>query len=284
MPGPSTPAAGRAAGLRDDPVASLVGRRRLFECPNRWTSRGRRRDGRTDTTTSLADRVAADDVRFLLVVFVDLTGKPCAKLVPASCAGQVQTDGVGFAGYAVGAIGQQPHDPDLVVVPDPSSYTPVPAVREGLAVVHGDPHVEGAPWPYAPRLILRRALERTPHTLVAGAEVEYFLLAPRRRRHAAPRRRPRRPGPALLRRPRPDPDVRPPHRGLRRDGRHGLGQLRQRPRGRQRAVRAELRVRRRPAHGRPTTSPRSAGSPAGATATRTAPRRPSRPPPVVAAW
>ena len=133
--------------------------------------------GRTDTTTSLADRVAADGVRFLLVVFVDLTGKPCAKLVPASCAGQVQADGVGFAGYAAGAIGQQPHDPDLVVVPDPSSYTPVPAVREGLAVVHGDPHVEGAPWPYAPRVILRRALERTPHTLMAGAEVEYFLLA-----------------------------------------------------------------------------------------------------------
>jgi glutamine synthetase len=128
----------------------------------------------------LAERAAADGVRFLLALFVDLTGKPCAKLVPVEAAAGLQHDGVGFAGYAVGAIGQQPSDPDLIAIPDPASYTPLPWVREGLALVHCDPHVEGVPWPFAPRVILKAALERAaavPVELFAGAEVEYFLVS-----------------------------------------------------------------------------------------------------------
>ena len=85
---------------------------------------------------SLAELARADGVRFLLAMFVDLTGKPCAKLVPVESADELQYEGVGFAGYAVGAIGQQPSDPDLVVVPDLASYTPLPWVRDGLALVH----------------------------------------------------------------------------------------------------------------------------------------------------
>ncbi len=50
----------------------------------------------------LAARAKADGVRFLLALFVDLTGKPCAKLVPVEAADELQHEGVGFAGYAVG--------------------------------------------------------------------------------------------------------------------------------------------------------------------------------------
>ena len=39
---------------------------------------------------SLADRAAADGVRFILAMFVDLAGKPCAKLVPAEAADEFQ--------------------------------------------------------------------------------------------------------------------------------------------------------------------------------------------------
>lgn len=132
----------------------------------------------TDATTSLAERARADGVSFLLALFVDLTGKPCAKLVPVECADELEREGVGFAGYAVGAIGQQPCDPDLVAVPDVASYTPLPWVREGLALVHCDPHVEGRPWPYAPRVLLKAMLAKAQGLeLMAGAEVEYFLVA-----------------------------------------------------------------------------------------------------------
>ncbi|MEU6698807.1 type III glutamate--ammonia ligase [Pseudonocardia sp. NPDC046786] len=141
---------------------------------------------RTTTTdpaagpADLAGRARADGIRFLLALFVDLTGKPCAKLVPVEAVDELVTDGVGFAGYAVGAIGQQPCDPDLIAIPDPASYTPLPWVREGLALVHCDPHVEGVPWHYAPRVALKAAIAgaaRRGLELRAGAEVEYFLVS-----------------------------------------------------------------------------------------------------------
>ena len=106
----------------------------------------------------LAARAKADGVRFLLALFVDLVGKPCAKLVPVEAADELQHEGVGFAGYAVGAIGQVPSDPDLIAIPDLASYTPLPWVREGLALVHCDPHVEGKPWHFAPRVMLKKLL------------------------------------------------------------------------------------------------------------------------------
>jgi glutamine synthetase len=128
----------------------------------------------------LKTRALADGVRFLLALFVDLTGKPCAKLVPVEAADELQHDGVGFAGYAVGAIGQQPCDPDLIAIPDLASYTPLPWVRPGLALVHCDPHVEGRAWPFAPRVILKQMIAEAARRrleLFAGAEVEYFLVS-----------------------------------------------------------------------------------------------------------
>ena len=202
----------------------------------------------------LATRARADGVRFLLALFVDLTGKPCAKLVPVEAADELQRDGVGFAGYAVGAMGQQPCDPDLIAIPDVASYTPLPCVREGLALVHCDPHVEGEPWRFAPRVLLKKQLERARARqleLFVGAEVEYFLVAREADGAARPGRREGRRGTPVLRRPRPDPHVRPPDRRVGGDERDGLGQLRQRPRGRERPVRAELRLRRRADHSRP---------------------------------
>ena len=132
-----------------------------------------------ESTPDLAAQVRADGIEFVLAVFVDLAGKPCAKLVPVEAVEELQSDGVGFAGYAAGALGQQPSDPDVIAIPDPASYTPLPFVRPGLALVHCDPHVEGSPWPYAPRIILRAVLARAAElglSLAVGAEIEYFLV------------------------------------------------------------------------------------------------------------
>ena len=129
--------------------------------------------------SELAKLAEAADTRFILALFVDLNGKPCAKLVPIEAVETLAAEGVGFAGYAVGAIGQEPKDPDLMAIPDPASFTPIPFVKEGLALVHCDLHVEGKPWPYAPRVILKALLARLQsegYTAYAGAEVEYFLV------------------------------------------------------------------------------------------------------------
>jgi glutamine synthetase len=130
-------------------------------------------------STDLATLAEQSGTRFILALFVDLRGKPCAKLVPVEAVEQLATEGVGFAGYAVGAMGQEPKDPDLIAIPDPSSFTPIPFVKEGLAIVHCDPHVEGKPWPYAPRIILKTLIQQAADAGFeswVGAEVEYFLL------------------------------------------------------------------------------------------------------------
>jgi glutamine synthetase len=127
----------------------------------------------------LATLAEESQTTFILALFVDLCGKPCAKLVPVEAIDLLATEGVGFAGYAVGAMGQEPKDPDLMAIPDPASFTPIPFIKDGLAIVHCDPHVEGAPWPYAPRVILKALIQRTADAGFepwVGAEVEYFLL------------------------------------------------------------------------------------------------------------
>ncbi|MFD1714957.1 type III glutamate--ammonia ligase [Amnibacterium flavum] len=131
------------------------------------------------TPATLAERVKADGVEFLLATFVDMNGKPCAKLVPVQALDELEAGALGFAGFAAGAIGQVPSDPDLIAMPDPSSYTNLDFIRPGLALVHCDPYVDGEPWPYAPRVILKNLLAELDSegiTAMVGAEVEYFLL------------------------------------------------------------------------------------------------------------
>ncbi len=129
----------------------------------------------------------ADDVRriitdkgieFLFAQFVDMHGKPNAKLVPAHHLDDLLTEGAGFAGFAAGDIGQGPHEPDLIAIPDPTTLTILPW-QPNVARFACDVTVEGEPWPFCPRTILRNALARAAadgYELKIGAELEYFLL------------------------------------------------------------------------------------------------------------
>ena len=87
----------------------------------------------SDGREYLEAKVIEDDIEFFFAMFVDMHGKPCAKLVPAS-AMDVLMEGAGFAGFAAGPMWQTPADPDMIAVPDANSYIKVPW-REGLAVV-----------------------------------------------------------------------------------------------------------------------------------------------------
>ncbi len=129
----------------------------------------------------------ADDVRrivkdkgieFLFAQFVDMHGKPSAKLVPAHHLDDLLTDGAGFAGFAAGDVGQGPHDPDMIAMPDPRSFTILPW-QPNVARFACNITVEGEEWPFCPRTILQHALARLAergYTLKIGAELEYFLV------------------------------------------------------------------------------------------------------------
>ena len=124
-------------------------------------------------------RIVKDQgIEFLFAQFVDMHGKPNAKLVPAHHIDDLLSEGAGFAGFAAGDIGQGPDDPDLIAVPDPTTLTILPW-RPTVARFACDVTVEGEPWPYCPRTILRNAIARIGaegYELKVGAELEYFLL------------------------------------------------------------------------------------------------------------
>jgi glutamine synthetase len=133
----------------------------------------------SDPQQDLRDRAKADGIEFFLAMFVDMHGKPCAKAMPAAQLDLLLDGGAGFAGFAAGDIGQSPADPDISAVPDPASYTPLPW-KPGVAALHCDPHVEGKPWPYAPRVILKRQLaklaEERGWEFKTGAELEHTMI------------------------------------------------------------------------------------------------------------
>lgn len=127
----------------------------------------------------LKRQAEADGIEFFFAMFVDMHGKPCAKLIPAESFDVLMDGGAGFAGFAAGPMGQTPSDPDLIAVPDPASYLRVPWQPE-LAVLQCDIHVDGEPWPFTPRLILKNQLARLEErglTYKVGVEAEYFLVS-----------------------------------------------------------------------------------------------------------
>ncbi len=117
-------------------------------------------------------------IDYFLCSFVEMAGTPKAKLVPATNLDEMATEGAGFAGFAAGNIGQQPHDPDMANIPDFDSLTIVPW-RSDMAWVAGNIQVNGGPWPYCPRTILQRQLERAKglgYEFKVGVEAEFMLL------------------------------------------------------------------------------------------------------------
>jgi glutamine synthetase len=124
-------------------------------------------------------RIVKDEgIEFLFAQFVDMHGKPSAKLVPAHHLDDLLNDGAGFAGFAAGDLGQGPHDPDMIAMPDPTTLSILPW-RPTVARFACNVTVEGEEWPFCPRTILRHALKRAAdqgYELRIGAELEYFLV------------------------------------------------------------------------------------------------------------
>ncbi len=122
--------------------------------------------------------VEENGIEFFLCSFVEMSGAPKAKVIPSTHLEDMAEAGAGFGGFAAGEIGQYPHDPEMASIPDFSSLTTVPW-RENIAWVAGDMYVEGKPWHYCPRTILRRQLAAAKakgYIFNVGIEAEFMLL------------------------------------------------------------------------------------------------------------
>lgn len=130
------------------------------------------------TIDNIRSRLKEDKIDYILAQYVDIHGTPRCKGVPASAFDLFVAGSAGFAGAAVWGMGQGPHDHDMIAVPDLASYTPVPW-EEGVARFACDISVDGKPWPYCPRTVLRVAserLRREGYVMMVGVEAEHFLV------------------------------------------------------------------------------------------------------------
>ena len=119
------------------------------------------------------------DYDYYLAQFVDIHGRPKAKLVPGKHKEMIFTAGAGFAGFAIAGMGMGPHGQEFMAVGDRDSVRPVPWMP-GTACVTCDGHVAGKPHVLDSRVIAKKALaafrQATGLEFFSGLEPEFFLL------------------------------------------------------------------------------------------------------------
>jgi len=119
------------------------------------------------------------DVKYILAQFVDIHGAAKAKAVPAHHLDMILGDGAGFAGYALWGFGMGPHGPDYMAKGDLSTLSTVPWMP-GFARLVCDGYVNGKPYEYCARVVLKRqlnALAAKGLTLYTGIEPEFMLFS-----------------------------------------------------------------------------------------------------------
>jgi glutamine synthetase len=129
---------------------------------------------------SVAKSLKKEGIQFVLSQFVDINGVPKAKMVPVSEFENLVANGVGFAGFATSTeMGQQPHQPDIMTIPDLSTMAVLPW-KKNTAWFAANLYVEGKPWPYCTRTILRNYLKKvhkqTSLSFKTGIEPEFYLV------------------------------------------------------------------------------------------------------------
>ena len=129
------------------------------------------------TVQDVAEIVRDKGIEFFLCSFVEMSGAPKAKVVPASHLEDMAAGSAGFAGFAAGNMGQGPHDPDMLALPDFNSLAILPW-RTNVAWVASDISVDAQPWLYCPRTILQRQLAKARergYAFKTGVEPEFIL-------------------------------------------------------------------------------------------------------------
>ena len=128
--------------------------------------------------SQVQDLMRKKKVEFFLCSFVEMSGVPKAKVVTATHLKDMAEGSAGLAGFAAGNIGQGPHSADLIAIPDFSSLMIVPW-RKNMAWVASDTQVEGKAWPYCPRTVFKKQIQKARglgYVLKVGIEPEFFLL------------------------------------------------------------------------------------------------------------
>jgi glutamine synthetase len=119
-----------------------------------------------------------NSVKYVLAQFVDIHGVAKVKSVPAAHLEDILTAGAGFAGGAIWGMGIAPNGPDYMAVGELGTLNLIPW-QPGYARIVCDGHVNGKPYEYDSRVVLKRQIARLAEkgwTLYTGLEPEFSLL------------------------------------------------------------------------------------------------------------
>ncbi len=119
-----------------------------------------------------------NQVKYILAQFVDIHGVAKVKSVPSAHLEDILGSGAGFAGGAIWGMGIAPNGPDYMAVGELSTLSLIPW-QPGYARIICDGHVNGKPYEYDSRVVLKRQIERLKQhgwILYTGLEPEFSLL------------------------------------------------------------------------------------------------------------
>ena len=130
------------------------------------------------THDEVRKRAKDEGIEFFLAQFVEMHGKPNAKLMPVQAIDDLLEEGAGFAGFAAGPMGQTPASPDMLAVPDPSSlHARAVAARARALRLQRDGRGRGlAVLPAHDPAQRRRAGREARLPPEDGLEAEFFLV------------------------------------------------------------------------------------------------------------
>lgn len=117
-------------------------------------------------------------VQYCLPAYVDIHGIPKSKSVPIAHFDRAMRGSELFTGAALEGLGQDTHDDELALFPDPNAVTQLPW-RPTVAWMPGNLRLHGEPWPMCSRTVLQRQLDRAAKLgfrFNLGVECEFFLV------------------------------------------------------------------------------------------------------------
>ncbi len=133
---------------------------------------------REDEIAALKRELEQNGVQYCLPAYVDIHGIPKSKSVPISHFERAMRGSELFTGAALDGLGQDTHDDELALYPDPRAVTQLPW-RPKVAWMPGNLRLHGEPWPMCSRTVLQRQLDRAASLGLQfnlGIECEFFLV------------------------------------------------------------------------------------------------------------
>lgn len=127
----------------------------------------------------VAERLTASGVKYAAISFVDMHGKPKAKMVPLGHLGQASRGSEMFTGAALDGVPQDVNDDEVSPHPDLGGAIIAPFNRE-VAWFPGDLYIGDTPFEACSRGILKRVTAEAAalgYTFNLGIETEFFLLS-----------------------------------------------------------------------------------------------------------